>query len=600
VAEPVVVEHEVECAGDPCSVWRIVADTDRVNRAVGMKKIQVRELAANGSGTPARFLIRTQLDGWMVEYEEYPSEWVENEYFLIRRQMRRGPLVRLEIQFRLRPHGEGTKVGIRLMLLPRFAVLNPLARFGGGRSIKKIGREIVRADAARGEAPPTPHAPADEATLTRAAAALRESLPEAQRALADRLVAHVRDATDHELVRLRPFELARLWGADRGETLTVCLAAVLAGLLEMSWELVCPSCRTGAGRAPTLADVAETGHCQLCDLTFGVELDRAVEATFSPAPGVRAVDGGPYCIAGPARTPHVVAQGIAQTGKELVLRAAPEPGRYRLFARGGAVAAVEAVAGAPAEVAARLGDRVEPERLEVAPGGAVRVTMSGGPDRHVKLERSEWASSAATGHHVSMNPLFRRQFSGELLRPGVALKVGRAALLFSDLTASTALYHHAGDGAAFGLVQDHFELLRGIIERRGGTLVKTIGDAVMAAFLDDREALGAAVEMQRAWPPFRGGHAHCDDVWLKLGVYAGPTYAVTANGLLDYFGQSVNIAARLQAAAEPAEIVVPDELATRAEREGWLGDARVTGRFEARLKGLAAPVPAARIAVQPG
>lgn len=82
---------------------------------------------------------------------------------------------------------------------------------------------------------------------------------------------------------------------------------------------------------------------------------------------------------------------------------------------------------------------------------------------------------------------------------------------------------------------------------------------------------------------------------LKLGIYEGACYAVTANGLLDYFGQTVNVAARLQGQAGGGELVVTAALAERAEAEGWLGGATVTARYDAQLKGVAAPVQAARI-----
>ncbi len=171
---------------------------------------------------------------------------------------------------------------------------------------------------------------------------------------------------------------------------------------------------------------------------------------------------------------------------------------------------------------------------------------------------------------------------------------------FSDLTGSTALYTRTGDARAFRTVQDHFELLRAIVERHEGTIVKTMGDAVMAAFLDEAQALKAALEMQAAFPPFRAAHPEAHDAFLKIGIYAGPCYGVTANGILDYFGQSANIAARLQGAARAGQIVVPEELAARAGQSGWLGQARISETFAASLKGLADPVRAARIEVDGG
>jgi len=208
-----------------------------------------------------------------------------------------------------------------------------------------------------------------------------------------------------------------------------------------------------------------------------------------------------------------------------------------------------------------------------------------------------YASRAATAHVVSTLPEFRREFSGDLLRPGTTLKVARVALLFTDLTDSTALYTRVGDAKAFKVVHEHFDLLMSIIARRRGTLVKTIGDAVMAAFVEERDAIAAAIEMLERFPTFRGGLPEANKTFLKVGVFAGPCYVVTANGILDYFGQTVNTAARLQGAAGAGEVILVEAVADEAQQQGWLGQHVPGERFDAVLKGLDAPVRVARIHV---
>jgi adenylate cyclase len=145
------------------------------------------------------------------------------------------------------------------------------------------------------------------------------------------------------------------------------------------------------------------------------------------------------------------------------------------------------------------------------------------------------------------------------------------------------------------VVQEHFALLEGIVDQYAGVVVKTIGDAVMAAFVRESDAVQAAIAMHRAFPAFRSSHENARHNYLKVGLFAGPCYVVTANGILDYFGQSVNVAARLQSAASAGEVVLPEELAREAERAGWLGSLAISESFEARLKGLSEPVRAARI-----
>jgi class 3 adenylate cyclase len=171
--------------------------------------------------------------------------------------------------------------------------------------------------------------------------------------------------------------------------------------------------------------------------------------------------------------------------------------------------------------------------------------------------------------------------------------------LFTDLTDSTALYTRVGDAGAFHVVQAHFDLLGSIIDRHRGVIVKTIGDAVMAAFVRQRDAVDAAIQMQRAFPAFRATHPAAASCFLKVGVAAGPCYVVTANGILDYFGHTVNVAARLQGAARAGEIVLENELARAATADG-AGDSYVVERFVAELKGLGKPLDAARLVVDRG
>jgi class 3 adenylate cyclase len=243
---------------------------------------------------------------------------------------------------------------------------------------------------------------------------------------------------------------------------------------------------------------------------------------------------------------------------------------------------------------------VTPERVRVAKDGAVVVENHGTGDRHVKLERLEWLRAAASAHDVSLIGTYRRQFSADVLKPGTVLRVGRVGLLFTDLTASTALYSSVGDASAFKVVSDHFDLLREIIERHHGTVVKTIGDAVMAAFADELDGIDASADILAAFHEFRQGRKFCDDVFLKLGFHAGPSFIVNANQVLDYFGQTVNIAARLQATANASELVTDLAFVSRAEKSGRLGKLALVGTFDATLKGLSAPIACGRLALASG
>ncbi len=217
------------------------------------------------------------------------------------------------------------------------------------------------------------------------------------------------------------------------------------------------------------------------------------------------------------------------------------------------------------------------------PGGAVVVRNDTGDERHMKLERLGYASAAATAHELATLPEFRALVSGELLKRETPLKVARCAILFSDLTGSTALDSEVGDAAAFRLVDDHFDVLREAVAAHGGAVVKTMGDAVMAAFGDEESCAAAALECLVRFEGFRKEAKHGEKTHLKLGLYGGACYVVTANGALDYFGSTVNVASRLQHLAQSGELVLEKRVAER-----FRGDARIvlSAPETVRVKGI--------------
>ncbi len=115
-----------------------------------------------------------------------------------------------------------------------------------------------------------------------------------------------------------------------------------------------------------------------------------------------------------------------------------------------------------------------------------------------------------------------------MIRASEGLSVKDIALLFTDLKGSTALYDRIGDLNAFALVQQHFDQLQAVTVRHHGAIIKTIGDAVMAAFLDPAEAVKAAIEMREAISTFNRAQPDRALI-LKIGLHKGAAIAVTLN-----------------------------------------------------------------------
>lgn len=583
----VVETLSIDLSASPEALWPFVSDTERTNRWTGTGPATFTKVG--GASAPARFIAEMSVGGLPLKYEEDPFEWEAPRRFFVRRRMIGGLLREYTFEIELAANGEGTRLTMRLALTPRISFLSPLLARSGRKTLRESADLFKKIDAHVARGAPNPYAEV-EGTINEGA--LSRALRELAKAgvaddIANRLGDFVRGATDADLIRIRPYEVADDARVARGEMLSAFLKGVPAGLFELRWAIVCPSCKTASDEASSLDELKEHSECHLCDISFDVNLDQSVEATFIPHESVRGVPRQFFCMGGPARTPHVVAQVNIPPNQSRVLHVPNEFATLRLFARGGAASRVAIDPDAPADVAAEFDKGVaSPAVIRVRPGGTISVLNRTDEARHAKLEHIAYATKAATAEQVATVPEFRRLFSKQLLKPGTPLKVSRVSIFFSDLTGSTALYSSEGDAGAFRFVDDHFDVLRTAIEGEGGVIVKTMGDAVMAAFADPIACARGAVRAMEAFEAFRKNHPNGGKTGLKAGMYSGPCYVVTQNGVLDYFGQTVNMASRLQHLAESGEIVALEEVAHDLLNDLNGLQLRLSQPFDARVKGV--------------
>ena len=159
-----------------------------------------------------------------------------------------------------------------------------------------------------------------------------------------------------------------------------------------------------------------------------------------------------------------------------------------------------------------------------------------------------------TAKRMLTNQTFRDIYRTDTLDVDQRLKITSLTFLFTDLKGSTDLYERVGDLVAFDLVREHFRILQEIIAAESGAVVKTIGDAVMATFGTPERAIAAALRMRKAMRTLNE-ERQSEDLLLKIGIHEGPCLAVTLNDRQDYFGQTVNIASRVQGLAVSRSIL---------------------------------------------
>jgi class 3 adenylate cyclase len=437
-----------------------------------------------------------------------------------------------------------------------------------------------------------------EAPARRRFAALAQELAAdpASHGLAPKLAELLAHAPAVALRRMRPLSVARLWNAAADPTIELFLAAQKRGILAMGWDLLCPRCRGAKARVAYLHELPKGAHCSSCNIDYGRDFTRNVELTFHPEPWVRALPQGELCSLGPSTTPHVKFQAevAGQSSTSVPLHLAPGPYRFRTVEAGGFADAEVAADERVPEVEAR--DSVialrSPGRLN-----ELFIENDGDRPRIFVVEDRRWAKDALTGERVIATPAFRRLCPEQLLRPGDDAEIGSVAIMFTDLQGSTKLYEALGDARAYRLVRDHFAFLSEQVQRHNGFIVKTVGDAVMAAFHDPADAVRAALAIQDGVSSFNAGR---DDaaIVLKLGVHAGPCIAVTTVDMLDYFGSTVNAASRLEHQCRGGEVLVSAAvLADAAATEAVAGRHSVEDAMT--LRGFSEPIRFCRIGPTP-
>lgn len=142
----------------------------------------------------------------------------------------------------------------------------------------------------------------------------------------------------------------------------------------------------------------------------------------------------------------------------------------------------------------------------------------------------------------------RTDADGTDLRAG--LRDGTITLVFTDIVDSTSLNAAVGDSAWMEMLERHQGAVRSIVEERGGRLVKTLGDGAMIAFASTREALRAAIDIQR----HHADREATDGIRVRIGAHVGDVMLSDD----DYLGSTVSKAARIASAADGAEIMVSD------------------------------------------
>jgi class 3 adenylate cyclase len=448
--------------------------------------------------------------------------------------------------------------------------------------------------------------------------------------LLEKLQSLIREGDDYELFRINPLRFASDRGLVENEAIDVFLHGAKLGMFQMEWDLVCPTCGDSVESFRSLNKLNSHFYCTVCDLNSEATLDDFIQVNFTISPEIReiiyhrpdalsiedyhlkyhfnrnaTIPGGPRFI---DAVPSLV-KGLSYVG----------PGqkkRFEVDAQSGtltfnnlmqhasvAIPVSGTPASAPQQVTVRLeAGQLVPAQPSVAPGkllftvenktaAKASVMILNIPPGYEK--KRLLFEPFLSGKRLISVQTFRDLFNSEVLQSTEGIGVRDITILFTDLKGSTALYERIGDLKAFSLVHQHFEKLGRVILECSGAFVKTIGDAVMASFLNPLDAVKAGLEMNKEIARFNRAFTS-RDVILKIGIHKGPCIAVTLNDRLDYFGQTVNTAARVQGLAGAEEVFITEDVFNFNGVKALLRGYKVFGGKK-KLKGIQEEIQVYRI-----
>ena len=402
----------------------------------------------------------------------------------------------------------------------------------------------------------------------------------------------VREGDDRQLNRINVLDFAHTTGIDEEKMIAAFLHAARLGIFELSWNVLCPGCGGVLDANATLKTVRQEEYsCALCAGEYEPTLDEMVEVAFTVTQRVRRIashtpDQLPIWeytrqifLSSGVDIPENYAEIIEEITLDSMELQPGEKGAMSLSLPAAFVILFEPVTHAAQFFDVKGEPRRERQNISVvfnkvkAPTGTmemrpgpVRIALENVADRrvlpalwlaghelHALLMRRK---PFLTAKRLLTNQTFRELYRTETLEIDQRLKITSLTFLFTDLRGSTALYERVGDLKAYDLVKAHFRVLHDIVAAEAGAIVKTIGDAVMATFSTPDRAVAAALKMREAMHDLNSGGR--EEMLLKIGIHEGPCLAVTLNERQDYFGQTVNIASRVQNLAKSRSILATE------------------------------------------
>ncbi len=512
----------------PSDIWPYIADTSRMNKEMGFPPRIEREV--NGEN-----YVTTKTLGREEEWIEKPWVWVDESEILSQREFIKGWMTEQIGVFTVAKTDEGCRVGAFF----RWSFSNIFSKFlflSAGGVINKGLKKYFD----------------DKVKVIQGSQLTQDNQNELDEPLEpyDTFLNYLKTTDELELDRLHLKKIAQEIKLPLDLLLEVAHKMVNEGLLTLTWDVVCPHCRGVRSENSGLALIEMNNSCEACSVDFGLEMEESIEVVFRLTDKLRVIPKVVYCAAEPAKKKHIKLSQELLASDEKSFDMKLKDGIYRLRRKQSAEVLYLDVKTDHENIA--VWDFNQSKKMTV--NNDFKLVVSSPVDTSLILEEAWWFNDRLTPREVLSNALMRTLFSEDHLATGVNLNVGNQVILFTDIVGSTPFYKSQGDAKAFKAVQEHYKEVADIITSHKGVVIKYIGDAIMAAFLDPGDALQTSIKIHEAFSEKRKD----SPIKLRVSFHQGPVLCANMNVGLDYFGNTVNQAAKIQKWAGSYEIAITE------------------------------------------
>ncbi len=437
----------------------------------------------------------------------------------------------------------------------------------------------------------------------------------------------VAEADDWQLYRINPFAFAAEHGIDEEKTLDLFIHSARVGLFDFSYNMICPRCGGVAHAHHELDQVESTDfYCAVCTMSSPATLDDQVEVSFAVNPAIRKLSINPLADLASYNRYHfsanyVVSDELRDLRKKLLrhLLVIPPDASKRMQLKKGNYSTFQLISietntsimihlgkqdgtlGSSGNIPFAVTGFAQKEISSSAQACEITVhnntrgpvgMMVATPDLprilDIVAKHPTQVRKFLTAKMLLNNQTFREVYKIQHLSKNLNLNIRSLTIMFTDLRGSTEMYDKAGDVFAYSLVQEHFRILTDSVRKFHGAIIKTMGDAIMATFSTPGDGISAALDMMTQIAVLNE-RVRKDgfEIGLKVGLHEGPALAVMRDERLDYFGQTVNIAARVQGLASAGEIWITQSVARSREAKAVTDQAELRHEeHRAHLKGV--------------